>query len=142
MLGVIQYKKWASAVYRTVTLDEVSKRTAMLLAIKSGKILNLADITYPGLITQVLEFSTLELVARNYPVTQSLAKDIHQMESRPGVPQFDGILYPSLKNTGAKCIVLFDRAAKSIEKAVTIPLNKHVHWSNFIEQYGIAIVED
>lgn len=98
--------------------------------------LTLVDLNTPGLMAARFGLNLHQLTSRDYTHTQQIAALAHEQS---GV---DGILYPSRNNYPGSCIALFDRCRARVGLITDIALERHRHWPDFAQQYGVTILPE
>lgn len=137
MESVFHKHRWHTGAERKLTLSEVQSR--MVRVIKVLGDVTLCDLASEGAAARAFGLNATQLSVRRYTGTRALSAQIAVLNSATGAP-FDGILYPSHNNPGARCIALFDRAAARVAVTEDIRLDDHLDWPAFVQYFGVAIL--
>jgi hypothetical protein len=138
MESVFHQHRWSRpSAKRAITLSEVRKRMVRIVRVEND--LTLCDLASPGAAAIGFGLNAEQLATRRYSRTQALSAQIATLSSASGAP-FDGILYPSRNNPGARCVALFDRAASSVAVDDDIRLDEHRDWPAFQNEFKIQIL--
>lgn len=140
MESVFHKHQWVADAKRSVALNEIQGR--MVRAVGVLRALRLADLTASGVMAAYFGLNLEQLANRDYAHTQELSSRVHTMLGDDGLPQFDGVLYPSRNNYPAKSIALFERAQAKVTVIEDIDLVDHVDWPCFVATYRIGVESD
>ncbi|WP_407792320.1 RES family NAD+ phosphorylase [Pigmentiphaga litoralis] len=140
MESVFHKHQWLAERKRSIAITEVQRR--MVRAVGVLEDLHLADLTAPSVMAGHFGLNLEQLASRDYTHTQQVSAQVHAMLEDDGLPQFDGVLYPSRNNYPAASIALFDRAEAKVIVIDDIDLVEHVDWPPFVARYRIGIEPD
>jgi hypothetical protein len=132
-----KHRWWRVGARRKITLSEVRSRMVRIVGV--GAELTLCDLVSEGAATQAFGLNASQLVTRRYGSTRALSARIARLTASSGAP-FDGILYPSHNNPGARCIALFNRAAGKICVHEDLRLDEHTDWPAFVRDFDVAVL--
>lgn len=130
---------WRSGAKRAITLPEVYSHMVRIVRVTHD--LSLCDLVSPNAALQAYGLNAVQLAVRNYRSSRVLAARIERFRS-PAEDSFDGILYPSRNNPGARCIALFDRAQTKVVLEDDVALVDHAHWPTFIREFDVVILPE
>ena len=130
------HKWWRAGAKRKITLSEVRSRMVRIVSVTGD--LTLCDLVSEGAATRAFGLTATQLVTRRYSSTRALSARIARLTASSGV-LFDGILYPSHNNPGARCIALFDRAAAKVCVHEDLRLDEHRDWPAFVRDFDVAV---
>ena len=132
-----KHRWWRVGARRKITLSEVQSRMVRIVRVTAD--LTLCDLVSEGAATRAFGLNASQLATRKYPRTRALSARIARLTASNGAP-FDGILYPSHNNPGARCIALFDSAAPSVSVHEDLRLDDHRDWPAFVRDFDVAIL--
>jgi len=140
MESVFHKHQWLSDPKRQISLADIRQRMVRLVATRQH--LLLFNINAPDVMAAQLGLNLEQLITRDYTHTRELSQRVHAMTDSMGVPQYDGILYPSRNNYPAHSIALFERAKDKVELIEDLDLVDHAEWPAFVTKYRIGILPD
>jgi RES domain len=132
-----KHRWWRAGTKRKITLSEVQSRMVRIVSVSSD--LTLCDLVSESAAVQPFGLNATQLVTRRYRGTRALSARLATLCAASGEP-FDGILYPSHNNPGARCIALFDRASARISLHDDIRLDDHSDWPAFVRDFDVVIL--
>jgi hypothetical protein len=122
---------------RKLTWSEVKSRMLRIVELRAELVL--CDLASEGAAASAFGLNAMQLATRRYASTRALSARIACLKTADGAP-FDGILYPSRNNPGARCVALFDRAAVHLRVADDLRLDEHRDWPRFVADFDLAIL--
>jgi hypothetical protein len=130
------HRWWRAGAKRSITWAEVQRRMVRIVRVEQD--VRLCDLVTAGAAAQAFGLTGAQLSLRNYRATRALSARIVGFRSASG-ESFDGILYPSRNNPGARCIALFEQARAKVELDDDVRLDDHAQWPAFIREFDVSI---
>jgi hypothetical protein len=132
-----KHRWWRIGAQRTITLSEVQSRMVRIVELRADLVL--CDLASEGAAARVFGLDATRLATRRYASTRALSATIDASTTRIGAA-FDGIVYPSHNNPGARCVALLDRAQAHVVVTDDIRLDDHRDWPAFVADYDVRVL--
>lgn len=132
-----KHQWWRIGAARKITLSEVQNRMVRIVSVTDT--LTLCDLASENAAVQTFGLNATQLATRRYARTRALSARIAARFAASGA-LFDGILYPSHNNPGARCIALFDPAAAKVFVHEDLRLDDHRDWPAFVRDFNVTVL--